>query len=143
MAERYARKDHPVGTAYRDWVQTSTRPAIPGAHTERFLQTFANDIAAEQYLKFEEEGFVMPAGSVLAKESFRVKDGEAIVGPLFIMTKLEEGEAPDHGDWFYEMMLPTGVVLQSVSQGFCSSCHLGWDYRDSMAYPVEEVRVTN
>lgn len=142
MAEQYAAEGDEVGSNYRSWQVTSTRPAAAGPHSERVLQTFANDIAAEQYLKFEEEFDAMPAGSVLAKESFAVKDGKAQVGPLFIMTKLAEGEAPDHGDWLYSALQPNGKEM-GISQGFCSGCHLGWDYRDSVAYPVEEVRLTN
>lgn len=142
MAERYAAEGDEIGSGYRDWQVTSTRPAVAGPHGERFLQTFANDTAAEQYLKFEEEFDRMPAGSVLAKESFTLNDGAAQVGPLFIMTKLAEGAAPDHGDWFYAALQPNGKAM-NVSQAFCSDCHLNWEYRDSVAYPLEEVRLEN
>ena len=66
MVEGYSKEGDEIATAYRDWAVTSTRPAVAGPHGNRWLQTFANDIAAEQYLKFEEEGVVMPVGSVLA-----------------------------------------------------------------------------
>ena len=140
MAERYAKEGDEVGAAYRSWAVTSTRPAVAGPHGERFLQTFANDIAAEQYLKFEEETGPMPVGSVLAKESFKLSKGKAKVGPLFIMTKVAEGEAPDAGDWRYDALQPNGKVMK-IKQSFCANCHLGWDYRDSLAYPLEEVRL--
>jgi len=141
MAEGYAKDGNAIGSEFRAWAATATRPAVAGPHGERFLNTFANDIAAEQYLKFEEEGFTMPVGSVLAKESFRIKDGKAVVGPLFIMTKLEEGGAPDAGDWLYDALLPNGKTMK-ISQSFCADCHLGWDYRDSLAYPLEDVRLS-
>ena len=141
MAERYAKEGDEIGGAYRSWAVTSTRPAVAGPHGERFLQTFANDIAAEQYLKFEEETGPMPVGSVLAKESFKLSKGKAKVGPLFIMTKLAEGEAPDAGDWRYDALQPNGKVMK-IKQSFCANCHLGWDYRDSLAYPLEEVRLS-
>lgn len=141
MAERYAKEGDAIGAEYRSWTVTSTRPAVAGPHGNRFLQTFANDVAAEQYLKFEEEMGPMPVGSVLAKESFALKDGKARVGPLFIMTKVAEGEAPDAGDWRYDALQPNGKVMK-IKQSFCADCHLGWDYRDSLAYPVEEVRLS-
>ena len=140
MAKGYAKGGNEVAQEYREWQVTSTRPAVAGPHGERFLQTFANDVAAPQYLKFEEEGFVMPAGSILAKESFTIKNAQAVAGPLFIMTKLSEGAAPDAGDWRYDALMPNGQEM-SIKQSFCADCHLGWDYRDSLAYPLEEVRL--
>ncbi|NCO20603.1 MAG: cytochrome P460 family protein [Rhodobacterales bacterium] len=140
MAQQYASQGDSVGSQYRNWHVSSTRPAVAGPHGERFLQTFANDIAAEQYLKFEEEFNGMPVGSILAKESFTLKKGKAAVGPLFIMTKLAPGGAPEAGDWRYDALQPNGKVM-GIKQSYCADCHLGYDYRDSLAYPIEEVRV--
>lgn len=142
MALQYGAEGDAVGSVYRDWQVSSTRPAVAGPHGERFLQTFANDLAAPQYLKFAEEFDAMPVGSVLAKESFAVRDGVARVGPLFVMSKLEEGGAPDAGDWHYDAVQPNGKPM-GISQKFCADCHLNWDHRDSVAYPLEEVRLTN
>ena len=142
MAEGYGREGDEIGSAFRGWAVTSTRPALAGPHGERFLQTFANDVAAEQYLKFETEGVEMPEGSILAKESFRVgDDGVAKVGPLFIMTKVGEGESPDTNDWIYSALLPNGKPM-GIQQSFCSACHAGWAEQDDLAYPVEEVRIS-
>lgn len=103
MAAGYAKAGDAVGTAYRSWTVTGTRPAVAGPHGNRFLQTFANDIAAEQYLKFAEEGVVMPVGSVLAKESMRInkKKKAGVVSPQFIMTKVSEGSVPETNGWVY------------------------------------------
>ncbi|GFE65257.1 cytochrome P460 family protein [Litoreibacter roseus] len=143
MAEGYAKEGHEIGTAFRSWTVTSTRPAVAGAHGNRLLQTFANDIAAEQYLKFEEEGVVMPVGAVLAKESIKItKKQTGRVGPLFTMTKLETGAAPDAGDWLYGGVQPNGKVMK-VKQSFCHDCHSAWETQDMLAYPLEEVRISN
>jgi len=144
MAEKYAKEGDEVAAAYRDWTVTSTRPAVAGAHGNRLLQTFANDTAAEQYLKFAEEGVVMPAGSVLAKESISIssKKKEARTGPLFIMTKGEEGSAPDTGDWVYAGVQPNGKPMK-FKRSFCHDCHVSWEAQDMLAYPLEEVRVSN
>lgn len=142
MAQCYARGDHPVGANYRDWTVTSTRPAVTGPHSNRLLQTFANDIAAEQYMKYETEGVEMPAGSVLAKESFSFKNGKGVIGPLFIMTKLEKGASPETEDWDYSMLGNTGKEMK-VSQSFCRDCHVGWADQDSLAYPSPDVRISN
>jgi hypothetical protein len=117
---------------------------VQGAHGSRLLLTFANDVAAEQYLKFDEEDVVMPAGSVLAKESITIstKKKTARPGPLFIMTKGKPGAAPDTGDWIYAALMPNGKPMK-ISQNFCHDCHVAWEAQDMMAYPMEEVRVSN
>ncbi len=142
MAEAYAKNDHAAASAYPDWTVTSTRPAVQGAHSERLLQTFANATAAEEYLKFASEGVEMPAGSVLAKESLGVSDGKGRVGPLFLMTKLEAGGSPDTDDWRYDAITGSGDTM-GISQAFCHDCHVNWEAQDMLAYPMEEVRVSN
>lgn len=137
----YTKGDNEIAAAYRDWTVSATRPGVAGPHGERFLLTFANDIAAEQYLKFEEEGVKMPVGSILAKESFKMRKGKAKVGPLFIMTKLEDGGAPDAGDWLYSGVQPNGKPMK-FKQSFCHDCHAAWEDQDALAYPLEEVRVS-
>ena len=144
MLAGYTKGDDAVAAVYRDWAPTATRPAVAGPHGNRLLNTFANDIAAEQYLKFEEEGVVMPAGSVLAKESIKIntKKGMAVVGPLFIMTKGEAGAAPDADDWIYSAVQPNGKPMK-IKQSFCHNCHEAFEGQDALGYPLEEVRVSN
>ncbi|WP_297771060.1 cytochrome P460 family protein [uncultured Roseovarius sp.] len=144
MAEKYAQGGDEVASNYRDWTVTSTRPAVAGAHGNRLLQTFANDLAAEEYLKFAEEGVSMPAGAVLAKESISIstKKQTARTGPLFIMTKGEAGSAPETGDWVYAGVQPNGKPMK-FKQSFCHDCHVSWEAQDMLAYPLEEVRLSN
>ena len=144
MAKGYAKAGDEVGSTYRDWTVTSTRPAVAGPHGNRLLQTFANEIAVEQYLKFAEEGVVMPVGSVLAKESIRIhkKKKQAVVGPLFIMTKVAVGSVPETNDWVYGGIQPNGKPMK-FKQSFCHDCHAGWAEQDYLAYPLEEVRISN
>ena len=143
LATGYAKGGDEVALAFRDWAPTATRPAVAGAHSNRFLLTFANDIAAEQYLKFAEEGVVMPVGSILAKESFGINKKKKIgrLGPLFTMVKLEAGAASEYGDWLYGGIQPNGKPLK-IKQSFCHNCHAGWEEQDFLAYPVEEVRIS-
>ncbi|MBM2577424.1 cytochrome P460 family protein [Jannaschia sp. Os4] len=140
MIDGYQAQGDAVAMAYRGWTQASTRPAVAGVHGERFLNTFVNDVAAEQYLRFEEGTFEMPVGSVLAKEMIGVRgNGEARRAPLLIMTKVED--APETDGWRYSGVQPTGQAL-NVSQSFCHDCHGGYDASDSMGYPLEEVRAS-
>lgn len=141
MVVAYTKGDNAVAPVYRDWAVTATRPAVKGSHQERFLLTFANDIAAPEYLKFAEEGVAIPVGGILAKESFRVRgEGVTRVGPLFIMEKVGLDQAPDTMGWFYSGVMPNGNELR-ISQAFCHDCHVSWESQDALAYPLEEVRV--
>lgn len=142
MAEGYAAEGHEIGANFRSWTQASLRPAVAGVHGERFLNTFANEVAAEQYLKYEEGAFEMPVGSILAKEMIGVRK-EANTGrraPLLIMTKVDD--APDYDNWFYSGVQPNGKAMK-VNQNFCHDCHSAFEATDSMGYPVEEARVPN
>jgi len=143
MATGYAKEGDAVGANYRTWAATATRPGVAGPHGNRLLNTFANDVAAEQYLKFEEDGFEMPVGSVLAKESITVsiKKKAARPGPLFIMTKVGADEAPETAGWLYSGLQPNGKVMK-VKQSFCHDCHVGWEVQDHLGYPLEEVRLS-
>lgn len=144
MSEGYAKEGDEVASSYRSWTVSSTRPAVAGPHGNRLLQTFANDIAAEQYLAFAEEGVKMPAGSVLAKESITIskKKKQAVIGPLFIMTKMADGAIPETADWLYAGIQPNGKVMK-IKQSFCHDCHANYAEQDMLAYPLEEVRVSN
>lgn len=144
MVDAYSQGGDMVAKTYRNWTITGTRHGVAGAHGNRLLLTYANDIAAEQYLKFAEEGVVMLVGSRLAKESIKInkKKNAAVVGPLFIMTKLETGAAPETSDWLYGGIQPNGKPLK-FKQSFCHDCHQSWEDQDFLAYPLEEVRVSN
>ncbi len=142
LAEGYASKGDEVAAAYRSWAVTATGAAAPGAHSNRFLLTFANDIAAEQYLKYNEDGgFSMPVGSVLAKESFSLhkKKGTPRKGPFFIMTKVAAGEADEFDNWVYAALQPSGKPMK-IKQSFCHDCHAAFEDQDSLGYPDPDVR---
>lgn len=131
---------------YRGWTVANTAPAAPGFHAGRYLSTWVNDTGAEEYLKYlEEREDDMPAGTVIAKESFDVsEDGVATAGPLFIMQKVEEGTSPDSEDWYYMMVAPNGRPQAVEVYTACVACHTGnFGYRDSLGYPMEDVRVGN
>lgn len=142
MAEAYATSDSDVAKTYRDWAVTGLRPGPDPSHGDRLLLTFANDIAAEQYLAFAEEGVEMPVGAILAKESIALGHGTADIGPLFIMEKVGQDAAPDTGGWRYSGIQPNGSAL-GAPESFCHDCHGAFEGQDSLAYPAVELRVGN
>lgn len=142
LARGYAQKGDPIATAYRSWSPAATRPAVSGPHDERFLMTFANDIAAERYLKFEIAGITMPKGSVLATESFDIDPKTHVLrsGPLYTMTKIGIEEAPDTMGWLYGLVSPDGTPV-TPRQKDCNDCHATWEARDGMVYPQKGLRL--
>lgn len=117
-------------------------PAAPGFHSGRFLNTWVNSVGAEEYLKYAENPTI-PAGTVIAKESFGVSDeGKVSRGPLFFMEKVAAGTSPETDDWYYTMVSANGQPMAVNVISACSECHQG-NFGDTggLGYPVEEARI--
>lgn len=141
LAENYAKQGDEVGSVYREWQATATGPAAPGPHGNRFLFTFANEIAYETYVEYGYgDDFAMPVGSVLAKESYKLRgNGAPRPGPLFIMTKVDAGTADEFGNWVYSAVQPNGKPM-GIQQSFCHDCHVSYADQDNLGYPDFDVR---
>ena len=128
---------------YRSWTPANTLPANPGFHGGRFLLTWVNDVGAADYMKFAEDDVSIPAGTVIAKESFAVTaDGKVEPGPLFIMEKRVAGVSPETLDWFYMMVAPSGAPQAVPVMAACNECHMGnYGYQGGLGYPDPDVRV--
>ena len=120
-------------------------PANPGVHGERYLITWVNPVGASEYLKFKDDGTAkMPAGTVIAKESFVIdKKGNAKPGPIFFMEKVEAGKSKKTNDWYYTMVSAKGVPQGVNVYTACNECHSIYEDSDWLAYPEEEVRASN
>ncbi|HID67018.1 MAG TPA: recombinase [Roseibacterium sp.] len=138
----YGAGDDEVAAVYREWGAVATGPAAPGFHGGRFLNTFVNEVGYAAYITYEDddEAFEVPVGTVIAKESYTLRDGAPRIGPLFIMTRVATDESPDTDGWIYAGVQPNGNPM-SVSQSFCADCHSGYSFSDSLGYPAYEVRL--
>ncbi|UWQ94322.1 cytochrome P460 family protein [Rhodobacteraceae bacterium M385] len=143
LLENYQSGDNEIAAVYRDWGHAQTGPAAPGFHGGRFLNTFVNDVGFDAYVQYEEddETFEMPVGSVIAKESYTLRDGAPRRGPLFIMTRAETADYPDTDGWVYSAVQPNGDPM-GISQSFCHDCHGGYTHSDSLGYPAFDVRLS-
>lgn len=134
---------------YRGWTQAAKFPAAPGFHGSRFLMTWVNSVGAEEYLKYKDENVNIPAGTVIAKESFKIGTkgkgkGKARKGPLFLMIKAEAGSSPKTMDWIYQGVLPNGKPMKFNPVKACSKCHMeNFSEQGGLGYPVEEARIGN
>jgi len=124
----FAHVENPAARQYQGWKRYNNAPYETTQHGDRYLNNYANK-KAQAYNKYEKSG-VMPAGSVLAKDSFTVlKDGKVYPGPLFLMEKMPGGFKPQYGDWKYSMYLPDGSFIgETNGEGdenvdYCGACH--------------------
>lgn len=138
----YGAGDNEIAAVYRNWEAAATGPAAPGFHGGRFLNTFVNEVGHADYIRYEEddESFEMPVGTVIAKESYTLRDGAPRLGPLFIMTRGVTADYPDTDGWIYSAVQPNGDPM-GISQSFCHDCHGGFSFGDSLGYPAFEVRL--
>ncbi|MEL6576858.1 MAG: hypothetical protein AAFQ81_13305 [Pseudomonadota bacterium] len=127
---------------YRSWALASTFPAAPGFHGERFLITRVNETGHAAYTEYSETPAI-PAGTLIAKESFKVgDDGKVRAGPLFFMEKVAEGTSPETMDWYYYAVAPNGTPMAVNVMQACNACHVDtFGFQGGMGYPVEEARL--
>ena len=81
MAGLYANSNHPIAKQYLDWKKYNTAPYISETHGKRYLNDYANK-KAMAYEQFENAG-TFPEGSIIAKDSFLVTEGEKLTTALF------------------------------------------------------------
>jgi hypothetical protein len=146
MLEAYAPGAHFAAGQWGDWAHFATRAYVSDTHGGRFVQNAANELAAERYGRYEDVSR-MPIGSILAKPSFAVAaDGEASLGPLFLMEKMIRGWNADTADWRYAMVNADGSTFgitggqNSDGMMFCHECHAAGQDSDYMLFMPEAFR---
>jgi len=147
MRAGYRKSGNETAVRYVEWRRYSMAPYRAATHGNRYVLNYANP-TARAYGAFENAG-IMPAGSVLAKDSFTVGDnGRLSAGPLFIMQKMTAGFNASSGNWKYTMIMPSGAVFgetrgkNSAGVEFCAECHAAVaDEQDHMMFLPEEYRV--
>ena len=146
MRAAYAKSDNATASIYGGWKRYSSAAYPSATHGGRYVQNYA-DARAKSYGTYE-NGKAMPVGAQLAKDSFAVKaNGQASIGPLFIMEKMQKGFNKASDDWRYTMVMPNGSVFGTTKGAgaakveFCIGCHQAGAERDSMLFLPEEYRV--
>jgi hypothetical protein len=148
MRDGYAKSGHPHATDYMDWQAFSTGPYPSRAHMRRYVNNYANKIAAPYYGRYEQSG-KLPVGSIVAKDSFVIsKGGRVVFSALAMMEKMPPGFNPTGGDWRFTLILPDGRLFGSTNAEdeytveFCQKCHIdaGAD-RDFLFFLPNKYRV--
>ncbi len=146
MAKGYGASGDPSAKSYLKWRRFNEAPYRSATHGNRYVNNYANPRGAATYGAMK-AGETLPAGSVLAKDSFTVtSDSGVFGGALFIMEKLAAGKRPDHGDWRYLMIMPDGSLLgdstgdNADKVDFCDECHSAVADNDRLFYVPEEFR---
>ena len=144
----YERSGVKAARGYQKWRIYNTSPYLSVTHGQRYVNNYANSLAAD-YGRFERSG-AMPEGAVIVKDSIAVTaDGEIYPGPLFLMEKMAAGFRYATGDWRYTMIMPDGSLF-GVTKGenserveYCIGCHLARERYDHLYFPPARFRVTN
>ena len=134
-----------IAANYQGWKRYSRRAYVSDTHGGRFVQNYGNS-AAREYGKYERLGR-MATGAVLAKDSFEVRGGRVVAGPLFVMEKMASGFNADSGNWRYTLVMPNGKVIGvtngkgSKNVAFCIGCHSTAEDTDSLFLLPDEYRI--
>jgi hypothetical protein len=147
MVKSYTGGKHWASITWKGFTQVTTQPYASATHGGRKVQNFVNKIGLNAYKKFDNIKSV-PTGSTMAKPSFTIgKDGQANLGPLFIMEKMINGFNADTADWRYAAILPGGGTMgvtkavNSAGVTFCHECHVSGEDNDYLLLAPEEYRV--
>ncbi len=147
MVAAYRLSDDPLAGAYPNWRRYNRAPYRSSSHGERFINHYAN-ARADAYGRHGDIG-AMPAGAVVAKDSFTVTaQGDVFTGPLFIMEKMPPGFGHATRDWRYTMILPDGSLFGATNGDgherveFCATCHaVAGEANDHLFFVPERYRV--
>lgn len=145
LAKGFAQSGNRFVKNYQTWKKYNLAPYISSAHGNHYLNNYANE-TAKRYGLFEKAG-VMPEGSIIAKDSFAVTSSEEILlGPLFIMQKMQKGFNRVTRDWKYIQIQPDGTLLgetkgaRAAKVNYCIDCHSVMDHQDNLYFIPPEFR---
>ncbi len=146
MVKGYAVSKDPSAMKFGSWRRYNSAPYNSATHGNRYVNNYGN-AKARGYDKMK-AGDKMPAGAIIAKDSFTVTgDRGVFAGALFLMEKLDAGKSPDTGDWRYQMIMPDGSLFGD-SQGtganevsFCHGCHAAKAGRDFLFYIPKKFQI--
>jgi hypothetical protein len=146
LAASYKGGGHWAVNQWENFVHFSKYPYPSATHGNRFVVNYTNEIGAEAYAQYGDVNPV-PPGTTSAKASFVVDaNGQASLGPLFIMEKMTRGFNAATADWRYAMVMPGGTTVGltggagSDAVTFCHECHAGAEDADFLFFLPEEVR---
>ena len=146
MAAAYGSSGNAHARAFINWPNFSTTPYTSATHGNRYVNNYANEIAAQNYSQYEQAG-KFPVGSILAKDGFVVNDnGRLVFNALTLMEKMPSGFNPEFNDWRYTMILPDGMLvgttggMGSDNVRFCQGCHAAVDAQDNVFFVPPKYR---
>jgi hypothetical protein len=148
MARAYIASGDRTAARYRSWRRFNDAPYLSDTHGNRYVNNYANPIAVDAGYGHSKPGVRMPAGAIIAKDSFTyTRENKLFPGALFIMEKLAEGTSPATADWRYAMILPDGSIFGDSAAGgaakmeFCHVCHSQVAEFDQLFFVPENYRL--
>jgi hypothetical protein len=146
MAAAYRLSRNPLATQFYNWRRYNSAPYLSATHGDRYINNYANAKAKSYGRK---GAGPMPAGAVLAKDSFTVTgQGDVFTGPLFLMEKMAPGFSAKTREWRYTMIMPDGSLFGATNGAgserveFCAICHAtAGESMDHLFFVPEKYRI--
>jgi hypothetical protein len=111
-------------SAWQSWEKLSAEP-FPSEHgSAAFVDVYVSPDHVDAFTSLEGD---MPQGMAIVKAAY----GDAGGAPgeleaLTVMAKMEPGYDPEHGDWYYGVLDPSGATaMQQGKLQMCIGCHEG------------------
>lgn len=146
MAKSYALSRLSVINDYQSWTRYNSAPYLSATHGQRFVNNFANE-KAKFYGKLK-TGQTYPVGSVFAKDSLTITDGNKIFpGAMFVMEKLAAGSNNETANWRYVVVLPDGTQYGDTTGEepeqvkYCHACHEAKAKEDYVFFVPKELQL--
>lgn len=154
LAKGYAFSGFEGADTYQSLERYNSAPYLSATHGNHYVNNYANGIASK-YGNFEKAG-QLPVGSIIYKDSFSVAETQQefsfthsrqiVLGPLFIMRKMEPGFNRVTGDWQYIQIQPDGTLFgMTGGEGadrveYCIGCHLAREEFDHLYFIPDSYR---
>jgi len=130
---------------YQSMRKFNTAPYLSSSHGNHYLNNYGNELSSAYGQS--DKANPLPEGTILFKDSFSIEQNRQIIlGPLFIMEKMEEGFNPLSGDWKFTQIQPTGEIfgvtngIDSEKVSYCIECHITKADLDYLFYIPEDYR---
>jgi len=145
MVAAYRVSQNRLATRFYKWRRYNRAPYLSATHGDRYINNYANADAST----YGQGAGPMPAGAMLAKDSFTVtRQGDVFTAPLFLMEKMPSGFSAATRDWRYTMIMPDGSLFGTTDgEGserveFCANCHAtAGDESDHLFFVPERYRI--
>ena len=110
--------------AWQSWEKLSAEPFESGGHQGAWVEVYVSPEHVDAFTALDGE---MPRGMAIVKAAYADEGGApGDLQNLTVMAKMDAGYDPEHGDWYYGVLDPSGATaMQQGKLQMCIGCHDG------------------